>query len=87
MQIAAPAVSDVTVSSRRMFAFRGVLLLIFGLAEVGLVLFWYQVPYVTSSPLTFVLVNAPSTASSLMPLPPEAMTSQSMIGMPRPCAR
>src|SRR6266571_3795234 len=55
MQIAAPAVSEVTVSSRRTFAFRGVLLLIFGLAEGGLVLFWYQVPYVTSSPLTFVL--------------------------------
>jgi uncharacterized membrane protein HdeD (DUF308 family) len=55
MRTAAPAVSDVTVSSQRTFAFRGVLLLIFGVAEGGLVLFTYQLPYVTSSPRTFVL--------------------------------
>jgi uncharacterized membrane protein HdeD (DUF308 family) len=55
MRTAAPAVSDVTVASQRLLALRGVLLLIFGLAEGGLVVFAYQLPRYSSWQLVFVL--------------------------------
>jgi len=55
MRTAAPPVPDLTVASQLAFAFRGLLLLLFGLAEGALLLFAFHLPNITSSLLVVVL--------------------------------
>jgi uncharacterized membrane protein HdeD (DUF308 family) len=57
MPTAAAAVSEPTFPSQRVLAFRGALLLLFGLVEGALLLFAFHLPHVTTSVLVLILAG------------------------------
>jgi len=57
MRTATAAVPETTFPSHRMLALRGVLMLVFGLAEGALLLFAFHIPHITASLLVLVLAG------------------------------